>query len=98
MKAVGNMRLEISGMDRLIELTQQQLKDKSLGDARRKALQESLVLVTIFQTIGQNAEGKDGKKTRVYDFVLAKDGKLTLNGTDLSAIQAMIGAAREAQK
>ncbi|MBI2234067.1 MAG: hypothetical protein HYU57_03555 [Micavibrio aeruginosavorus] len=98
MKAVGSMRLEVSGLDRLIALSGEKLKDKTLDDASRKTLQDSVVLLTVLQTLGQMGKNGKGEAVRVYDFALAKDGKMTLNGTDLAAIQAVIGAAREAGK
>lgn len=98
MKAVGSMRLEVSGLDRLIALSGEKLKDKTLDDASRKGLKDSVVLLTVLQTIGQIGKNGKGEAVRVYDFALAKDGKMTLNGADLAAIQAVIGAALEAGK
>lgn len=94
MKAAGKVTLSITGLDRLLALTKKQTQDKSLDEATRKKLQEMMISMTILQAMGQKAKDADDKDMRSYDLELTKEGQLTLNGTDLSAIQAMIGAAK----
>lgn len=94
MKAAGKVTLNITGLDQIMAMTKKQSGDKTLDDATRKKLQDLVVSMTILQAMGQKAKDATGKEIRTYDLELTKEGQLTLNGTDLSAIQAMIGAAK----
>ncbi len=92
MKAAGKVTLNISGFDRLLAVMKKQAQDKTLDETARKKLQEIMLAMTIIQALGQ----KDAvdKNARIYDLELTKGGQLTLNGTDLTAIQNMINAAK----
>lgn len=98
MGAHGKGRVEINGIDKIIGLMNEKLKDKSLDDTSRKAIRDSLVTMTILQTVGQKDNAAKGADKRIYDMELTEAGKLTLNGTDLSALQALIGAAKGKDK
>ncbi|HEY8189929.1 MAG TPA: hypothetical protein VIF12_04545, partial [Micavibrio sp.] len=80
------------------DLTSAKLKDKSLDEPSRKAIRDSMATLTILQTIGQKGKNAKGMDVRTYDIELTEAGKLTLNGTDLSALQALISAAKGKEK
>jgi hypothetical protein len=98
MGAQGKGRIEIAGLDKMIDLTGAKLKDKSLDEPSRKAIRDSMATLTILQTIGQKGKNAKGADVRTYDIELTEAGKLTLNGTDLSALQALISAAKGKDK
>ena len=92
MTAARKETLNNTGLDKILAMTKKQSQDKTVDEATRKKLQDVMVSMTILQAIGQKDPAN--KDMRIYDLELTKEGQLTLNGTDLSAIQGMINAAK----
>lgn len=97
MKATGNVTFKISGLNILAATAKRKLSDKSLDAATRKGLQDTLMGATLLQTLGQAEKSGSGSDTRDYVFDLAPNGKLTMNGVDISVIREMIELRRNAQ-
>jgi len=70
---VGALQAEIAGLDQAIP---------ALNNSGERDLQELASRLSIAQVIGQDA----GNGTRRYEFELLPDGRVTLNGADLSTI------------
>ena len=93
--ATVNATIRISGMDTLIERTQGKLLDKNTDAEMRKKLAGHAVMLGTVHLLGQQEKSPDGKTVRVYAVKITEDGKIMLNGNDLSAIQAMMNMGRQ---
>lgn len=96
MGATGKMRMEITGMEALLKIMQAQVKNPDVPLVAKVALQKWLLTMMAVQAVGQQGKGADGKAARIYDVELGTDGKIMLNGMDLSMLQALAGAAAPA--
>lgn len=86
--ATGQVRAEIGGMDNLIAALKTQ-KD-SASEAKKAELDRIIQQMTLVSALGAQGKSADGKPVRTYDFVMAEDGKMTLNGTDISTLMAPV--------
>ncbi len=94
----GKAKLDLRGLDQLIAATRAKLKNADLSAEIKKKLQGALLSMTILQLSGQQGTDANGKPMRSYNLELGKDGKVMVNGTDLSALQALAGAASRQPK
>lgn len=90
MGAQGKMQIEAKGIDALLLAMQKQLKDPKLPEQAKAELQKAYLLMMVINGIGQKGKSAD---IRTYDIVLNAEGKVMLNGQDLSMLQALAGAA-----
>jgi hypothetical protein len=79
MGAIGNLALKIENMQTLIDIT---------GAAQQQSVAPVLAMITAFS---ERTE-QDGKTTDSFDLAFTADGKLMLNGKDITAM-VMPGAA-----
>lgn len=93
--ATVNATIRISGMEKLIERTQGKILDKSTDAETRKKLAGHALMLGTVQLLGQQEKSPDGTSLRVYAVQITEDGKIMLNGNDLSAIQAMMNMGRQ---
>lgn len=93
MGADGKARLEMAGLDQLVASLKSRLKDPALTPEQKQSLQGTLVTLTVLQLSGQQGKNAAGQAIRSYDLELTNEGKIMVNGADLSAIQALAGAA-----
>lgn len=97
MGATGKARLEVSGFEQLLKMVQDEMKDPRLTQLGKTNLQKTLVTMTVLQTAGQLSKNAQGQPIRTYDIELTDQGKLMLNGADMSLLLAMANAASGAQ-
>lgn len=90
----GKAKLEIAGLEKLIALTKEQLKKADLSPDNKQKLQKSLLTMTILQLSGQQGTNAGGTPVRTYTLELTTDGKVMVNGADLSALRALAAAAQ----
>jgi hypothetical protein len=96
MGADGKARIEVAGLDQLMTYLQTAIKDPKTDAAAKAQMQKTMLSLTVFQGFGQQGKNTAGQATRIYDVELNEQGKIMLNGMDLSALQALAGAARKA--
>lgn len=79
----GKMHVEIAGLDGILTNLQARMAN---ADALEKAkLQKLIQTLGVINLAGQ-AEKRGDKTYKIYDFELAKDGRMLLNGSDLSLL------------
>ncbi|MGZ9097234.1 MAG: hypothetical protein ACXW30_02930 [Micavibrio sp.] len=98
MGADGKARLEVFGLDQLVGMLKTRLKDPALTPEQKQSLQGTLVTLTVLQLSGQQGKNAEGQPVRSYDLELTNEGKIMVNGADLSAIQGLAGAASGQEK
>lgn len=84
MGAVGDAKVKFQGLDKLITKLNDMAKSEEIGEAGRQKIQNLLGGLAILQMAGQVETGKDGAEIRVYNFEVTQDGKMLLNGADMS--------------
>ena len=84
--AVGKGRMEVTGLEKIIALTNEQLKKPGLDPEKKERLQNAIATLGILQIAGQQGKDAQGKLVRTYDFELNKEGQILLNGTDLTLL------------
>lgn len=80
--ATADISGEVKGLDALAQKMGEVAKDPNNPAAAK--IQESLGMVTMLQMMGQ--QKPDDPSVRVYKFVLDEQGRMMLNGADLSAL------------
>lgn len=93
MGAVGKAKLDVTGIEDLIALTKAQMKRNDLPPEAAKKLQGTLVTLTVLQLSGQQGKDAAGKPMRSYNLELTPEGKVMVNGADLTTLMTMAGAA-----
>lgn len=84
-------KAEISGLETLIERINKDLQAPGLSGADKAALQQKLQGLTLLQTMGQQGTNAAGKPVRTYDLVIDAQGRMLLNGSDMSALMGGMG-------
>ena len=98
MGAEGKAKLEVTGLDALLALLKTRLKDPSLEADAKARMNNALVTLTVLQLAGQQGTNADGKPVRSYNLELTKDGKIMINGADLSMLKALAGAGKKPEE
>jgi hypothetical protein len=93
MGAVGKATLNITGLDDLIALTKAQMKKTDLPPDAMKKLQGTFVTLSVLQLSGQQGKDATGKSMRSYNLELTPEGKVMVNGADLTTLMTLAGAA-----
>lgn len=94
MGAEGKAKLDITGLEKLIALVKAKVKDPALNADLKARLNKSLITLTILQMTGQQGVDAQGQPMRSYNLELTNDGKIMINGADLSMLQALAGAGK----
>lgn len=94
MGAEGKAKLEVTGLDALLALLKTRLQDPSLDAETKKRMNNALVTMTVLQLAGQQSKDAEGKAVRTYNLELTNDGKIMINGADLSMLKALAGAGQ----
>jgi hypothetical protein len=82
--AVGKGRMEVAGLDKMIAMTSERLKNPKLDPMEKAKLEKAASTLTALQLAGQMGKDSTGAPARTYDFELTKDGKILMNGADIS--------------
>lgn len=80
--AIGDMTLVLTGLDEMI------MKLQTSSDSRMA--QKAMGGLSMLQLMGQQDTGEGGKSTRTYKLQVTGEGKITLNGNDLSGMAGMM--------
>jgi len=88
--AIGSMTAIITGLDKAVAKLQEEMKTAS--ESRKQKIQKLLTQMTVISALGQAGEDDDGNQTKTFKFVMEEDGKLLLNGTDMSAMFGLLNA------
>jgi hypothetical protein len=82
--SAGEARAVIRGVEDAI---------KMLGAEKPTAeVQQMLAVASMVQVLGQIGKDEAGRDVRIYDLRFPPDGKVTLNGVDMSALMGLQGA------
>lgn len=79
---VGTMTLTMGGLDEMIQ------RNQSMS-ASSGAMRSAQMMIPV-QMMGQLQKGADGKSLRVYKMEATPEGKLLLNGLDMTLAQALL--------
>lgn len=79
---IGNGRMEIKGLDKLIEINNQGINNQELTAEQRAKIQQAVMVMTMLKGMGE----KQANDVYVYDFSLSKDGKAMLNGQAMDGL------------
>lgn len=93
MGADGKIRMEITGMDKTIELLQEESKNPKLSADEKIKIQKRLAGGIVLQGLGQKGKTAKGTPTRLYDIELNEQGKVMMNGMDLTLLRTMMNVA-----
>jgi len=80
----GQGQLTIGGLDELAASVNKQMEDPALSTLEKEKLQKIAGTIATLQLAGQQGTNTAGKPARIYNFELKKDGKILLNGADMS--------------
>lgn len=94
MLAVGSTSITINGLDEYINGLQA-ASTKPGADPKIAGIAQTLAIA---QMSGQLSKGVDGKTARTYKFDLTPDGKMLLNGADVSGMATMFGIMGKPQR
>lgn len=94
MIAVGSTTITINGLDEYINGLQTASAQPG-ADPQIAGIAQTLAIA---QMSGQLAKGVDGKTARTYKFDLTPDGKMLLNGADVSGMATMFGIMSKPQR
>jgi hypothetical protein len=82
----GSMTFALTGLDELIE------KYRTLGASNPMTLHYTQGIVPL-QLMGQMTRAADGRSVRTYKFDVTPEGKILLNGVDISVIRGLAAPA-----
>lgn len=85
--AAGQVTLNITGMDETVARMQAESQKPGASPKFAGAAQ----MLTLVQAQGQLGKGADGKSLRTYKLEVLEDGRVTLNGIDLSMLLGIMG-------
>jgi|GEM_PF-1020130 len=83
---VGTGRIEISGLEKLLTVTAEQMKKTDLSEEEKNDLKKTAATLTVMQMIGKMSKDNKNKPIRLYDLELTKEGSILLNGADMSTL------------
>lgn len=61
-------------------------------------VQQALAMASMVQMLGQIGKDEAGRDVRIYDLRFSSDGKVTLNGADMSALMGLQGTGKASVK
>ena len=86
-KATADFTLIFNGLDALIDKMSEPSASGTPDDAGKKNM---LMMLTPLQMMGQQETAANGATSRSYHFELLPDGKMMMNGADMTAVKSMI--------
>jgi hypothetical protein len=101
LRAIGSGELVVRGLDALMRefgVTADQGRTPPPGGrAPPSGAGGTNQMLAMLSALGQQGTGPDGQPTRTYRFELTAEGRLMLNGTDMTALLGGATGARPAQ-
>lgn len=88
LKVNGNANIRITGLENVIAQMQEDAKDTE-SPMFAAQMQQGLAMIPMLQMMGNQVQ-EDGKTVYVYDFGFESDGRILLNGADLSQMQGAL--------
>jgi len=82
----GQGTINVTGYEKLLAALKTDMAKPGHDPAHQQKIATTLNVLTLMQMMGQQSKDGQGRTVRSYNLVLEKDGTLTLNGTDLSAL------------
>ena len=79
--AAGSFNVVMRGIDSAIKALQPAKGKKPSDDVK-----QTLAVLNMFQLLGQQGKDADGKEVRNYAIEIKTDGKVLLNGSDMSTL------------
>lgn len=95
MGAEGKAKLDITGLDALLAIIKTRLQDPSLDAVTKARMNNALATLTVLQLAGQQSKNDAGQAVRSYNLELTREGKIMINGADLSLLKALAGAGNK---
>jgi hypothetical protein len=86
LSATGTSTLKVTGLEKIIADLQEKQKDPNLTPEQKAKIEDGLQKLTVLQLASTKQQGADGRTVHVFNFELGQDGKVMLNGTDLSTL------------
>lgn len=94
---VGKYHMEVRGIDQLIAHLNSPQGAQSLG-LGGGAVTNLVPLLAVVQLTGHSTKDAQGRDIRTYDLVLKEDGRIILNGNDMTAITSTLQQAANGAK
>jgi len=89
----GKVTVSMRGIKAVIE----ELKKRPGGMSRSDAI-EAQGMLSVLQMMGQQEKDDQGRDVRVFNIELKKDGKLMMNGTDMSMLANMMNGGANSEE
>lgn len=86
MGGTGKGHMKVSGLEKIIAATEKELKRPGLTAEEKAGIETTLARLAALQVAGQQGKDEKGVPARLYDFELTKEGKILVNGTDMSLL------------
>lgn len=86
LSATGAGTVKVRGLDKLIAETKNRASLPNQSAQMKNTGQKLLKNLTLMQIVGTKEKGAAGEDLHVYRFTLGQDGKMMLNGSDLSVL------------
>ncbi len=88
--ATGNAKAIITGLNQFIEKAESKLSDIEEKNEKER-LQNALIQLKNIKTFTKKTQDEEGKTKHEIDFIMEKDGKILLNGADISLLSIILG-------
>ncbi len=86
----GETEVRFYGMDYLMQIMDQRMKSEETAPPVRIMLQQYATGLGMMQMFGQQKKDDNGRDYRGYTLTLSPDGKVQMNGTDMSQMMGMM--------
>lgn len=86
--ATADVKAKVRGIDAVIGYLANQAQKP---DAPTQKLQQTIATLTMLKGMGAAGENDAGKPTHDFDVILDKNGKIFLNGQDMTAMMGLLG-------
>jgi hypothetical protein len=90
LSSTGEARAVIRGFEDAIKMLS--------AEKPTEEVQQALALASMVQMLGQIGKDEAGRDVRIYDLRFSPDGKVTLNGADMSALMGLQGTGKASVK
>lgn len=86
LSATGNATVKVQGMETLTSSIKSRADAKDATADQKERLRKMLQTMTMLQVASTKQNAPDGSVVHVYNFELGENGKIILNGTDMSVL------------
>lgn len=80
----ADLRAEIFGIDKILEHLSNNLRNPELTEEEKATIEKNIQSLEMLKRMGLQTQNEQGKFIMGYDFEMTKEGKMLLNGRNLS--------------